>query len=202
MMYSSLGWHSGLVVLTGIHMVAMTLVLFGLFFLALLAYRTLSNEQLKRWGIGFLLSGIIFCLLTAVGVLLSVRHASFSKTPLREREMYMMRSVPQDDVMMQGQKGRNVSGGMHMEMMDDDARSMGMDAMGAALKGLSGDEFDRSFLELMIVHHQGALDMAKEVMTSGKHEELKQLAQNILTTQQQEIDQMKAWQEAWGYLSR
>jgi uncharacterized protein (DUF305 family) len=49
----------------------------------------------------------------------------------------------------------------------------------------------------MIPHHQGALVMAKDVLNKSKRPEMKQLAQEILTSQQKEIDQMKQWRQAW-----
>jgi uncharacterized protein (DUF305 family) len=39
--------------------------------------------------------------------------------------------------------------------------------------------------------------MAKDVLNKSKRPELKQLAQEILTSQQKEIDQMKQWRQAW-----
>lgn len=67
------------------------------------------------------------------------------------------------------------------------------------LKGLNGDEFDKAFMEEMIQHHQGAIDMAKLIETNGKHDELKKLGQDILSAQSKEIDMMQTWQSDWGY---
>ena len=72
-----------------------------------------------------------------------------------------------------------------------------MDAMTASLDGKSGDEFDRAFLEEMIVHHQGAVAMAERALTSSGHEELKTLAREIIAAQAVEIAQMKAWMMLW-----
>lgn len=38
---------------------------------------------------------------------------------------------------------------------------MSMYEMEKMLQGKTGDELDRAFLEAMIPHHQGAIDMAK-----------------------------------------
>lgn len=67
------------------------------------------------------------------------------------------------------------------------------------LKALNGDEFDKAFMEEMIQHHQGAIDMAKLIETNGKHDELKKLGQDILSAQSKEIDMMQTWQSDWGY---
>lgn len=69
----------------------------------------------------------------------------------------------------------------------------------ANLKHLTGDEFDKAFMAEMIMHHEGAIDMAKLIGTNAKHEELTTLGQDIITAQTKEIDMMKAWQAAWGY---
>jgi uncharacterized protein (DUF305 family) len=39
--------------------------------------------------------------------------------------------------------------------------------------------------------------MAKDVLMKSTRPEMKQLARNILTSQQKEIDQMKQWRKAW-----
>lgn len=59
------------------------------------------------------------------------------------------------------------------------------------------DEFDLRFLQAMIPHHEGALDMAQEALEKSDRTEIRQLAEAILTSQQQEIDQMQQWQQEW-----
>jgi uncharacterized protein (DUF305 family) len=86
------------------------------------------------------------------------------------------------------------------EMMDD--RSMGtmhgaMGDMMSGLEGKTGDAFDQAFIEEMIVHHQGAVDMANAAQTSAKHPEIKAMADAIIKAQTAEIAQMKEWQKSW-----
>ena len=76
---------------------------------------------------------------------------------------------------------------------------MEMKTMSQELTGKSGDEFDRAFISMMIEHHQDAVDMAKQAQTNAKHDEIKTLANEIITAQNREIDQMKDWQKQWGY---
>ena len=59
------------------------------------------------------------------------------------------------------------------------------------LKGSKGLAFDRLFLEGMIKHHEGAIDMA-EMVTDSKNSEVATLAKGIIDTQRAEIEKMKA----------
>ena len=55
--------------------------------------------------------------------------------------------------------------------------------------------FDLQFLDTMIAHHQGAIDMAKMAETKANRAELKSLAKNIIAAQEKEIAEMKSWRE-------
>lgn len=72
-----------------------------------------------------------------------------------------------------------------------------MHEMTASLEGKVGDEFDEAFLAEMIVHHEGAVAMARQVLSVSERAELRSLAQAIITAQEGEIAQMQAWQQAW-----
>jgi uncharacterized protein (DUF305 family) len=77
--------------------------------------------------------------------------------------------------------------------------AMTMDDMTKALSGKTGDAFDQAFIQMMIPHHQGAIEMAKAAQASAKHDEIKKMAADIIAAQQREIDMMQGWQKAWGY---
>lgn len=79
----------------------------------------------------------------------------------------------------------DMSGGMMMSgMMSDEDM--------AKLENASGTGFDRMFLEMMVIHHIGAIEMAETEIADGKYQPAKALATNVITTQQDEIDQMNA----------
>jgi uncharacterized protein (DUF305 family) len=95
--------------------------------------------------------------------------------------------------------------GVHMmpdgSMMGNGAGSVSMSDMmhdmNAALIGKTGDEFDKAFISEMIVHHEGAVDMAELALTNAKHQEIKDLARAIISAQNKEISDMRAWQRSW-----
>lgn len=63
--------------------------------------------------------------------------------------------------------------------------------------GAADAEFDLRFLNAMIPHHEGALVMAEDTLQKSKRPEMKKLSQEILTSQKQEIEEMKQWRQAW-----
>lgn len=87
--------------------------------------------------------------------------------------------------------------GMMMSNNGDGGMSGMMDDMMSGLHGKTGDSFDKAFLEEMIVHHEGAVLMAQEALRNAKHKEIKDMAQNIITAQTSEIEQMKGWLKSW-----
>jgi uncharacterized protein (DUF305 family) len=66
------------------------------------------------------------------------------------------------------------------------------------LKQVKDAEFDKLFLDMMIKHHQGAIDMSNVELQQGRNAEAKELAQRIITSQQAEIDEMKGLLTAGG----
>lgn len=66
-------------------------------------------------------------------------------------------------------------------------------AMSADLSALSGTALDTEFLVQMIVHHQGAIDMAQEVIARGEDPKVKELAHEIVAAQLPEIELMRSW---------
>ncbi len=96
-------------------------------------------------------------------------------------------NVPQESVAYDAQTNKSVP----MSTAQKDSMAMKMDL------GAADDQFDLRFLNAMIPHHEGAIVMAKDTLQKSKRPEIKQLAQEIATSQQTEIDQMKQWRKAW-----
>jgi uncharacterized protein (DUF305 family) len=68
---------------------------------------------------------------------------------------------------------------------------------GGHSESASGTPFDAQFIDGMIVHHQGAIDMAREAQTRAAKPEIKALADAIISAQTTEIGQLNAWRKAW-----
>lgn len=80
--------------------------------------------------------------------------------------------------------------GDHMDHMSGGMSGMLSELQMSDLRTASGTEFDRLFLAGMIEHHQGAIDMADMILKS-KNDEVRTLGENIVRTQQAEIDRMR-----------
>ena len=63
--------------------------------------------------------------------------------------------------------------------------------------GVADANYDLRFIDGMMMHHQGAVVMAKEALEKSQRSEIKQLANNIIEAQNKEIAQMKQWRTAW-----
>lgn len=88
---------------------------------------------------------------------------------------------------------------MITDAMEADEHDMSMDDMVEGLKGLEGDAFDKAFIDLMIPHHQGAVEMAQLALEHAGHQEIKDLSEDIIAAQNAEISQMHSWYQSWGY---
>lgn len=59
-----------------------------------------------------------------------------------------------------------------------------------SLNSAIGAELDTLFVKLMIRHHEGAITMAEDVVSSGKNADVIDLAKNIIAAQKAEITKM------------
>ncbi len=56
---------------------------------------------------------------------------------------------------------------------------------------------DRHFLEMMLYHHQGTIEMVKLAPSRSKHPEMLKLADSMLQTQTREMSQLQSWYKSW-----
>ncbi|MBC7808542.1 MAG: DUF305 domain-containing protein [Akkermansiaceae bacterium] len=89
-----------------------------------------------------------------------------------------------------------------MPKMDHAAHGGNMDhAMGdsglTALRAKTGKDFDVAFLSQMIAHHQAAVEMAKQALSTATKPETRTEAQKVVDSQSKEIAQMTGWLRTW-----
>jgi len=74
------------------------------------------------------------------------------------------------------------------------------------LDSLKGNGFDNEFMNQMIPHHEGAIEMANDALAKLPSEQtndaemigsLRQLAQSIVSAQTAEVKEMRQWQATW-----
>lgn len=94
--------------------------------------------------------------------------------PHTGHDMSEMEQEPMSDMLKEYTKSMN---SMHDEMMI----------------GMGYNDPDTAFAKGMLGHHRGAVDMAKIELKYGTDEVMKKLAQDIIDSQQSEIDIMKKW---------
>lgn len=85
------------------------------------------------------------------------------------------------------------------DMSKMDRPSSGESATYKKYAALKGEAYDKAFLADMIVHHDGALNMAEMANGAATNQNIKELAANINATQGREIARMNELQEKWGY---
>ena len=84
------------------------------------------------------------------------------------------------------------------EVPESETFDMGMMDDMTDLKILEDAEiFDREFLKQMIPHHQMAVMMASMLLSRTEHIEMQKLAQDIISTQTEEINKMSIWYSQW-----
>lgn len=107
----------------------------------------------------------------------------------------------QGGMMPGGQDGMMQGGGMTNMPMDTanmpESSKAYMEAMkrmdGPMMQGIQAGDPDVAFVQAMIPHHQGAIDMARAVLQFGKDDQVKVWANQIITAQQSEIAAMQEW---------
>jgi uncharacterized protein (DUF305 family) len=92
------------------------------------------------------------------------------------------------DMQMQAPEAFRASTEKPFPMLMDDAMAVMDNGMKNA--PMTGDP-DHDFAAMMVPHHQGAVDMAKVELLYGKDPVLRRLAQEIIVSQEQEIEVMR-----------
>lgn len=97
---------------------------------------------------------------------------------------------------MADMSGMKMSNADHqVMMMQEDMKTMDTKMMKAL--GSKDATYDKRFMDLMIAHHEGGIMMAKDALKNSERPEIKEIAQNIIDSQEKEIKQMKEWEKIW-----
>ncbi len=83
-------------------------------------------------------------------------------------------------------------GGMDHSNMDHGSMDMGPGGMARDMVMENGRYSDERFVDAMVPHHQGAVEMAQVALKKAEHEEVKQLSEDIVSAQEAEIRELKA----------
>ena len=158
-----------------LHALASLAGFIGAILLICWACKHLPEKKLKQYGLWMVIGGIVVSLLSG-GFMMGVHGKKAGKWNKDKGAMMMEAAM----------------------MEKHDPMKMTMHDMSGMLSEKSGTEFDLAFIEGMIPHHQGAIDMAKQALSQADHEELKELAEQMIASQQAEIDKMREWQKAWS----
>jgi uncharacterized protein (DUF305 family) len=68
----------------------------------------------------------------------------------------------------------------------------------SAASSFEEDEpFDRQFIDHMIPHHAMAIRSAQHMISDSERQELRELADDIVESQSEQIGRMRAWREEW-----
>lgn len=100
------------------------------------------------------------------------------------------KDVPANNQVMNQHGMMETGNTMHMGMMGNESDITRLE---------DATDFDKVFVEEMIPHHQMAVMMATMLKNGTNRAEMKKLADDIITAQNKEIDQMRQWYKAWGY---
>ena len=82
----------------------------------------------------------------------------------------------------------------NMQMPGMSSISMDMSHM----QTMSGNQLDLMFIDMMVPHHQGAVELANDALAKAEHAEIKDLAREIVAKQTREIEQLQQWKNAWS----
>jgi len=84
--------------------------------------------------------------------------------------------------------------------------TMVMPGMRTSMKGMESDnmmalkgaEYDRMYVDMMMPHHEGAVELAREALAKSQRPEIRELAQRIIDAQQGGIEMMNRWKSDWA----
>lgn len=77
------------------------------------------------------------------------------------------------------------------------APSAGIQSPSGGPASPAAGEIDRVFIDMMVPHHESAIEMAKLAKDRASHAELRSLADQIITAQETEVSRLREWRADW-----
>lgn len=68
---------------------------------------------------------------------------------------------------------------------------LAMSTMNRSILMTPTDDIDRDFVNVMVPHHQGTIDLARAEIKYGRNDELRQIARKMVSEQDQEISSLR-----------
>jgi uncharacterized protein (DUF305 family) len=97
------------------------------------------------------------------------------------------------------EKGVSKRKAMDHDQMNHGSMGMGSGSRARQMVMKNGEYSDKRFIDAMVPHHDGAIDMASVAKKNAEHEEIERLAGNIIATQRSEIEELESIkQEEFG----
>jgi uncharacterized protein (DUF305 family) len=88
---------------------------------------------------------------------------------------------------------QTTGGGMAgMDHSNMDYGSIGSKDMAREMIMENGRYSDRAFIDAMVPHHQGAVEMAEVALENAEHREIRDLAEDIISAQEAEIEELRS----------
>lgn len=75
--------------------------------------------------------------------------------------------------------------------MEPSQMGRGSGGMASGMLMENGQYSDKRFIDMMVPHHRGAVQMAEVALQNAEHKKVKQLAENIVSSQEAEIEELK-----------
>ncbi len=129
----------------------------------------------------------------ALGIFLTYLISLFLPLPYTKKGVINKNTTLDDGLDTTTPLDKVVMVGTHIATGSD--KSSSIDRMLTAIQDKNGDAFDKAFLTQMIIHHEGAVAMAKEALAKSHNKEILALSAQIVEVQQAEIKEMKLWQK-------
>ena len=105
--------------------------------------------------------------------------------------MQDMEGMKGEDGGRQGQAEKEAGNGGGMEGMDMGGNATAADAAREMVEE-DGGYSDRAFIDAMVPHHQGAVEMAEVALENAEHREIRDLAEDVVKAQEAEIEKLRA----------